>query len=179
MTPGQTLAELTGRVIQAVSEWCLREKADVMLVQGDTTTVLASSIAAFYHNVRVAHVEAGLRTGDMRSPFPEEMNRRLTTPLANWHFCPTEMSRQNLLREVIDDRLIHVTGNTVVDALLWVRNRLADRGVDAAGIAKRLGVPAAFEERFLNGTDPWILVTGHRSSRLGVVLSGSVNRLSP
>ena len=168
MQPGQSLASLTGRVINAVSDWCQQEKPDVLLVQGDTTTVLASAIAAFYQQVDVGHVEAGLRTGNMRSPFPEEMNRRLTSPLARWHFCPTEISRQNLLHEGIAAETLHVTGNTVVDALLWVRNRLTSRGIHAGSVSSRIGIPTSFQERFLNNPDSkWILVTGHRRESFG------------
>ncbi len=168
MQPGQTLPELTGRVLQSVSDWIVREKPDAMLVQGDTTTVIASAMAAFYHHVPVGHVEAGLRTGNMLSPFPEEMNRRLTSPLTRWHFCPTDVSRQNLLREGIDPSSIFVTGNSVVDALLWVRNRLGQRGVSGDDIANRLGIPETFTKQYLHGTKaPWILVTGHRRESFG------------
>lgn len=168
MQPGQTLADLTARVITAVSDWCAREQPAALLVQGDTTTVLASAIAAFYQRVPVGHVEAGLRTGNMQSPYPEEMNRRLTSPLAQWHFCPTALSRDNLLAESIDDAQIHVTGNTVVDALLWVRDRLSAKGVTAASLARVTKVPAEFAERFLAREDSrWILVTGHRRESFG------------
>lgn len=168
MQPGQTLADLTARVIQSVSQWCQREQPAALLVQGDTTTVLASAIAAFYHGVPVGHVEAGLRTGNMQSPFPEEMNRRLTSPLARWHFCPTELSRDNLLAEAIDASQIFVTGNTVVDALLWVRDQLASRGVTRDSVIQSTGIPAAFADRFLVPDDGrWILVTGHRRESFG------------
>ncbi len=168
MQPGQSLADLTGRVITAVTQWCQREKPAALLVQGDTTTVLASALAAFYCEVPVGHVEAGLRTGNMRSPFPEEMNRRLTSPLAQWHFCPTDISRNNLLREAIPDATIHVTGNTVVDALLWVRDRLDAIGCTLESVVERTKIPTAFADRFLATADrPWILVTGHRRESFG------------
>lgn len=168
MQPGQTLADLTARVIQSVSQWCQREQPAALLVQGDTTTVLASAIAAFYHGVPVGHVEAGLRTGNMQSPFPEEMNRRLTSPLAKWHFCPTDLSRDNLLAESIDGSQIFVTGNTVVDALLWVRDQLASRGVTRDSVIRSTGMPAPFVDRFLVPEDGrWILVTGHRRESFG------------
>ncbi len=157
MQPGQTLPELTGRVIKAVADWIAQTKPDALLVQGDTTTVLSSAIAAFYHQVPIGHVEAGLRTGNMLSPFPEEMNRRLTSPLAKWHFCPTEVSRDNLLREGIDPATIHVTGNSVVDALLWVRDRLRASGLQAKQVASRLGIPDTFSHRYLaDSTQRWI-----------------------
>ena len=168
MQPGQSLADLTARVITAVTEWCQREKPAALLVQGDTTTVLASAMAAFYCGVPVGHVEAGLRTGNMRSPFPEEMNRRLTSPLAQWHFCPTDISRQNLMRESIACDQIHVTGNTVVDALLWVRDRLESIGVTLDSFVSKTGIDKKFADRFLKSTDQrWILVTGHRRESFG------------
>lgn len=168
MQPGQTLSDLTARVIQAVSAWCQQEQPAALLVQGDTTTVLASAIAAFYHQVPVGHVEAGLRTGNMQSPFPEEMNRRLTSPLARWHFCPTELSRDNLRAEAIHGEQIFVTGNTVVDALLWVRDQLASRGVTRDSVIRSTNMPPLFAERFLIPEDArWILVTGHRRESFG------------
>lgn len=168
MQPGQSLSDLTSRVITAVTAWCQREKPAALLVQGDTTTVLASALAAFYCEVPVGHVEAGLRTGNMRSPFPEEMNRRLTSPLAQWHFCPTDISRDNLLREAIPADQIHVTGNTVVDALLWVRDRLDTIGVTLESVVTKTNIPDTFVERFLKPKDGrWILVTGHRRESFG------------
>ena len=166
MRPGQTLPDLTGRVISAVSKWCETYKPSAMLVQGDTTTVLASAIAAFYARVPIGHVEAGLRTGNMASPFPEEMNRRLTSPITTWHFCPTEVSKSNLEREGIKSGL-HVTGNTVVDALLWVRNRLKTVGVSSVDVAQRVSIPDSFRKSFLDTDRRWILVTGHRRESFG------------
>ena len=168
MQPGQSLADLTARVITAVTDWCQREKPAALLVQGDTTTVLASALAAFYCDVPIGHVEAGLRTGNMRSPFPEEMNRRLASPLAQWHFCPTDISRDNLLREAIAGEQIHVTGNTVVDALLWVRDRLESIGVTLESVIAKTRIPESFANRFLKNSDQrWILVTGHRRESFG------------
>ncbi len=168
MKPGQTLPDLTGRVLTAVTGWIAEHRPAAMLVQGDTTTVLGAALAAFYAGVPVGHVEAGLRTGDMRSPFPEEMNRRLTSPLARWNFCPTEVSQSNLLRESVPAASCHVTGNTVIDALLAVRDRLRDAGVDGRSVAARVGIPEAFAERYLTGSGaPWILVTGHRRESFG------------
>jgi UDP-N-acetylglucosamine 2-epimerase (non-hydrolysing) len=130
--------------------------------------VLASALAAFYQQIPVGHVEAGLRTGNMASPYPEEMNRRLTSPLAQWHFCPTDMSRENLLREAISSHQVHITGNTVIDALLWMRDRLAKQGVTVESIVAATQIPADFAERFLAGVDGrWILVTGHRRESFG------------
>jgi UDP-N-acetylglucosamine 2-epimerase (non-hydrolysing) len=111
------------------------------LVQGDTTTVLASAIAAFYNRIPIGHVEAGLRTGNMDSPFPEEMNRRLTSPLARWNFCPTEISKANLLKEGINPQTCYVTGNSVIDALLHVRKKQTIGGLSAEKVAEKVGIP--------------------------------------
>ncbi|MDR1818039.1 MAG: UDP-N-acetylglucosamine 2-epimerase (non-hydrolyzing) [Puniceicoccales bacterium] len=190
MAPDQTLADLTVRALWAIGDFLARRAAGdpvppaAVLVQGDTTTVLAAALAAFYANIPVGHVEAGLRTGNMRSPFPEEMNRRLTAPLARWHFCPTPLARENLLREGIAPAACHVTGNTGIDALLRVRERLAARDASlgapaaaAAQLAARCQIPAAFAERYLAaaggaaatgaGASPWLLVTGHRRESFG------------
>lgn len=123
MRPNQTLPELTARLITALDEQFAQLRPDVILAQGDTTTVMAAALVAFYRRIPFGHVEAGLRTHDMDNPFPEEMNRLVAGHLAKWHFVPTERSRQNLLREGIDDRAIHVTGNTVIDALLDVASK--------------------------------------------------------
>lgn len=168
MQPGQTLPDLTGRVLAAMTAWLAEHRPDAVLVQGDTTSVLSAALAAFYAKIPVGHIEAGLRTGDMHSPFPEEMNRRLTSPLARWNFCPTEVSQANLIREGIPAGLCHVTGNTVIDALLRVRDRLRASGVDGRAVAARVGIPDTFVERFLMKPDSkWILVTGHRRESFG------------
>ena len=168
MQPGQTLVDLTNRVLSAMTNWLEKARPDAILVQGDTTTVLASAMAAFYLRIPIGHVEAGLRTGNLYSPFPEEMNRRLTSPLARWHFCPTSVSRDNLLREGISENTIHVTGNSVVDSLLWVRDQLPRRGIDSTSIRERLKIPRDFASKFLeNPGSRWILVTGHRRESFG------------
>jgi len=119
MAPGATLAEITARTVLATSALLRETRPDVVVVQGDTTTVLATGLAAFYEHIPVVHLEAGLRTGDVRSPFPEEANRRLTAPLADLHLAPTATSKANLVRESIDAGRVPVTGNTVIDALQW------------------------------------------------------------
>ena len=119
MTPGATLAEITARTVRATSALFQQARPDVVVVQGDTTTVLAAGLAAFYEHIPVVHLEAGLRTGNVHSPFPEEANRRLTAPLASVHLAPTATSKANLVRESIDGSRIPVTGNTVIDALQW------------------------------------------------------------
>lgn len=124
MRPNQTLGGLTSRAIAALDEYLEKEKPDIVIVQGDTTTVFAGALAAFYHHIPVAHVEAGLRTGNLQSPWPEEANRVLTTRLAKWHFCPTENNKANLLKEGVNPADIYVTGNTVIDALMIAREKV-------------------------------------------------------
>jgi UDP-N-acetylglucosamine 2-epimerase (non-hydrolysing) len=123
-------------------------------------------MAAFYAGIPVGHVEAGLRTDDLRSPFPEEMNRRVTSTLARWHFCPTEGAKANLLREGIPAAQCYVTGNTVIDALLATRARIG--GIEAAAVGARLGIAPAFIASHLSSPKSrWILVTGHRRESFG------------
>lgn len=149
MTPGQALPELNARLLLALDRVFSSERPNAVLVQGDTTTVLAAAQACFYHQIPFGHVEAGLRTGDMRNPFPEEMNRVLTGHLSRWHFAPTESARSNLLKEGVSDEHVYVTGNTVIDALLDVANRdlQFDLGLDPS---KKL-----------------VLVTAHRRENFG------------
>ena len=155
MRPGQDLFDLTARCLTKLRPVMEAERPDWVIVQGDTTTTLAASLAAFYCGVRVAHVEAGLRTHDMRQPFPEEMNRRLTSHLADLHFAPTERARQSLLAEGIREESIHVTGNTVVDALLETCRRFKGRWPKPSGLR-----PVPPERKV-------ILVTGHRRESFG------------
>ena len=117
--PGQTLTEITTRALSGVRSVLAAQRPDAVVVQGDTTTVFAAALAAFYEQIPVVHLEAGLRTGDPYSPYPEEINRRLTTRLAALHLAPTSTSKANLLTENVDEASIVVTGNTVIDALLW------------------------------------------------------------
>jgi UDP-N-acetylglucosamine 2-epimerase (non-hydrolysing) len=158
MTPGQSLVDVTAKVIQKVSEVIAAERPAIVLVQGDTTTTFAASLAAFYHRVPVGHIEAGLRTENKYQPFPEEINRRLTTVLADYHYAPTEVSRQNLLREGIDGRRILVTGNTGIDALLHAVDRVRQDGGINNLLAPRL--PDVNGKRL-------ILVTAHRRESFG------------
>lgn len=123
MRPNQTLTTLTARLLLELDNVLQAEKPDVVLVQGDTTTVMTVALACFYHRIPIGHVEAGLRTWDMQNPFPEEANRVIAGKLARWHFAPTEGSRQNLLKEGVPDTEIIVTGNTVIDALLMTASR--------------------------------------------------------
>ncbi|EKY3120410.1 UDP-N-acetylglucosamine 2-epimerase (non-hydrolyzing) [Cronobacter turicensis] len=159
MKPGQGLTEITCRILEGLQPILTEFRPDVVLVHGDTTTTIATSLAAFYQRIPVGHVEAGLRTGDLYSPWPEEANRTLTGHLAMYHFAPTELSRQNLLRENIPDARIFVTGNTVIDALIAVRDRvMADEPL-------RLRLETQYP--FLDGDKKMILVTGHRRESFG------------
>ncbi len=168
MQPGQDLTGLTARVLEAVGSYLEETRPDAVLVQGDTTSVLASAMAAFYQNIPVGHVEAGLRTYDMQSPWPEEMNRRLVSPLCRWHFLPTEVSKGNLLQEKISESSCHVTGNTVIDSLLWMSNKVNAEENRTAAVAKRLKIPDSFRENFLEQEGKrWILVTAHRRESHG------------
>lgn len=159
MRPGQDLSDVTCAVLGGVKGVLERERPDLVLVHGDTTTSMAASIASYYCRTRVGHVEAGLRTRDKFAPFPEEINRRLTGVIADLHFAPTEVSRQNLLAEGVAPGAIFVTGNTVVDALLSVVGRLEND----APLQRR------FQEQFsfLDPAKKLILVTGHRRENFG------------
>ncbi|UAK21077.1 UDP-N-acetylglucosamine 2-epimerase (non-hydrolyzing) [Kluyvera sp. CRP] len=159
MSPGQGLTEITCRILQGLKPVLELFKPDVVLVHGDTTTTAAASLAAFYQRIPVGHVEAGLRTGDLYSPWPEEANRTLTGHLAMYHFAPTENSRQNLLRENLPDKRIFVTGNTVIDALFWVRDRVLNDTALRSDMAQRYP--------FLSNGKKTILVTGHRRESFG------------
>jgi len=163
MRPNQSLAGLTARLIDGIDGWLDAAKPDMALVQGDTTTVLAASLACFYRRIPIGHVEAGLRTGNIWSPFPEEANRKLATPLVALHFAPTEAARASLLREGVAEDTISVTGNTVIDALRIEVARQTNDPAIRAGIDADLG-------REL-GADwakwPTVLVTGHRRENFG------------
>ncbi|MHA1216475.1 MAG: non-hydrolyzing UDP-N-acetylglucosamine 2-epimerase [Candidatus Thorarchaeota archaeon] len=156
MRPGQDLPGLTARLIDSVTAVLRDTSPDVVLVQGDTTTVLSASLAAFYQAIPVGHVEAGLRTYDYAAPWPEEMNRRLTDAIAQWCFAPTRRAKNNMLQEGIPDSSIFITGNTVIDALLWMRDQVKvakpelPRGIDRLMDGNRL-----------------ILVTAHRRESFG------------
>lgn len=162
MRPRQTLAGLTARLMESIDGWLESGRPDLALVQGDTTTVLVAALACFYRKVPIGHVEAGLRTGDIWAPFPEEVNRRLASPIVSLHFAPTESAKAALLREGVAEASIEVTGNTVVDALLMELARQATPSV-------RGGVDAALSA--VLGADwaqvPFVLVTGHRRESFG------------
>lgn len=158
MTPGQTLFQSTARIIQALEQPFADLKPDLAVVQGDTTTTFCGALAAFYRGVPVAHVEAGLRTGDLRQPFPEELNRVLTAKLTNLHFAATSAAAENLRREAISEQ-VWITGNTGIDAVLHVRDRL-ERGELA-------GADSSVDRNFPRTGKRLILVTAHRRESFG------------
>lgn len=152
--PGQTLTEITTKALKGLEDVIIETEPDLLLVQGDTTTVFAGALAAFYQKVKIGHVEAGLRSGNLYSPYPEEANRKLTGIMTDFHFAPTERNRQNLLREGYPDGKIFITGNTVIDALFHV-----------------IREDYVFEEELLNNIDfqnkKVILMTAHRRENIG------------
>jgi UDP-N-acetylglucosamine 2-epimerase (non-hydrolysing) len=156
MSPGQSLAQITACVMEKLDRVLTDDQPDVVLVQGDTTTALCGALAAYYHRVRIGHVEAGLRTGNKYAPFPEEINRRLIAQVADYHFAPTEHAKNALLGEGFAPSTVFVTGNTVIDALLWMRERVRE-------VPPQLpdGLEAAIEGRQM------VLVTGHRRESFG------------
>jgi UDP-N-acetylglucosamine 2-epimerase (non-hydrolysing) len=166
MQPGQTLADLTARVLAAIDPVLEAARPDLAIVQGDTTTTLAAALGAFYRGIPVAHVEAGLRTGDMRQPFPEEMNRVLTSRLAALHFAPTARAAEALWREGTDRASVFVTGNTGIDAVLFVRDALVS------------GALRAPEWTWLDAGKQLILVTSHRRENFGAGFAGVMRALA-
>ena len=170
MKPGQDLFDITGNILRGLKDVFQQERPDLVLVHGDTTTTLATSLAAYYARIAVGHVEAGLRTGNKHAPFPEEMNRKLTGALADIHFAPTPASQANLLREGVVADTIHVTGNTVIDALLAVVDKLRNDQALQTEFAQRFG--------FLDPTRRLVLVTGHRRENFGEGFQNICNALA-
>jgi UDP-N-acetylglucosamine 2-epimerase (non-hydrolysing) len=169
MGHGQSLTDITCKVLRGL-ELVLNEfQPDIVLVHGDTTTTFVASLAAYYEKITVGHVEAGLRTGNIYSPWPEEINRRLTGAITTWHFAPTESARQNLLKEGINNKSILVTGNTVVDALLYVTRNLKSNA--------RLSQEMSERYDFLEPDKRLILVTGHRRESFGLGFESICNAL--
>jgi UDP-N-acetylglucosamine 2-epimerase (non-hydrolysing) len=159
MKPGQTLTNLTCGILQGMNSVFDNFTPDWVLVHGDTSTAMSVSLAAFYRQIKVAHIEAGLRTNNIYSPWPEEANRQITGRLAHLHFSPTDKSRENLLRENVPVERIYITGNTVIDALLEVSHRIdSDRG-----LSEKLDS----QYSFLNANQKMVLVTGHRRENFG------------
>ena len=171
MRPSQSLAGLTARALEALDCYLATETPDLVLVQGDTTTVLCAALAAFYRKVPVGHVEAGLRSGNLQAPWPEEANRALTSRLAALHFAPTENARQNLLKEAVPSRQILVTGNTVIDALFLALEKVQKTPPRVLGLPEYLQpqpshAPAQARERRAS-PGRLVLITGHRRENFG------------
>ncbi len=172
MQKNQTLSGLTVRCISTLDDYLGEEKPDFVLVQGDTTTTFTASLAAFYHHIPVGHVEAGLRTGNLESPWPEEGNRVLATRLASIHFAPTKLNRQNLLSEGVAAEKIHITGNTVIDALFLILKKIRQQPVRKKIVSELINRYPELKRLFSNnqkGLDGkrLILVTGHRRENFG------------
>jgi UDP-N-acetylglucosamine 2-epimerase (non-hydrolysing) len=159
MKPGQSLSGITSEILIRIEPVLKDFQPDLVLVHGDTSTTFAATLAAYYQRIAVGHVEAGLRTGNIYSPWPEEANRKLTGALANIHLAPTELSRQNLLREGVSQDSIHVTGNTVIDALLWVRKKLESDQLLNQSLREKFP--------YLRDDARLILMTGHRRENFG------------
>ncbi len=163
MKERQDLFDVTTSVLSNMKEVIYKNKPDLVLVHGDTTTAMASAMAAFYCNVPIGHIEAGLRTYDVLSPFPEEFNRQTVSSISKWHFAPTETSAANLIREGVSSERIFITGNTVIDALLWVLKRIESD----AQLKDRLHALIESRCKFDWVGSRFILVTGHRRENFG------------
>lgn len=159
MSPGQSLYDVTGRVLHGMKEVMEVFLPDITLVHGDTTTTFSASLAAYYQKIPVGHIEAGLRTGDIYSPWPEEANRKLTAAIARYHFAPTKSAGNNLKQEGVREDIIFETGNTVIDALLWVQKKIEQNPDIAEELISRYP--------FLEKDRKLILVTGHRRESFG------------
>ena len=166
MKQGQDLYDVTSRVLLGMRDVFKTCVPDILFVHGDTTTSTAAALAAFYHQIPVAHVEAGLRTGNIYSPWPEEMNRLITGRIATYNLSPTKLSRENLLRENVSDSKIVVTGNTVIDALHWVTNKINNDKDLNANLAKEL-VTKGYDVTHLSNGRRLVLITGHRRENFG------------
>ena len=159
MQPGQTLSQITANILTKIEPILKEFTPDVVLVHGDTSTTFATSLAAYYQQIPIGHVEAGLRTGNLYSPWPEEGNRKLTGALTHYHFAPTTKSSDNLKNEGVDASHISITGNTVIDALYWVRDKLNNDQTLAGSLASNYP--------FLDDAKKLVLVTGHRRESFG------------
>lgn len=166
MKQGQDLYDVTARVLTGMRDVLKESHPDVVLVHGDTTTSTAAALAAFYQQIPVGHVEAGLRTHNIYSPWPEEMNRQITGRIATYNFAPTPLSKSNLLREAVAEESITVTGNTVIDALYWVVNKIKDDKVLNEELQNLLA-QAGYDVTRLAGGRKLVLITGHRRENFG------------
>ena len=166
MKPGQDLYDVTARVLTGMRDVLKESQPDVVLVHGDTTTSTAAALAAFYQQIPVGHVEAGLRTHNIYSPWPEEMNRQITGRIATYNFAPTPLSKANLLREAVTEESITVTGNTVIDALYWVVNKIKeDQALNSE--LQALLAQAGYDVNRLSDGKKLVLITGHRRENFG------------
>lgn len=166
MKQGQDLYDVTTRVLLGMRDVLREEQPDVVLVHGDTTTSTAAALAAFYQQIPVGHIEAGLRTHNIYSPWPEEMNRQITGRIATYNFAPTQLGRQNLLKENIDEKSIYVTGNTVIDALYWVVDKIKNAPA-LNGELQRSLAEAGYDANRLSEGKKLVLITGHRRENFG------------
>lgn len=166
MKSGQDLYDITARVLTGMRDILNESQPDVVLVHGDTTTSTATALAAFYKQIPVMHVEAGLRTHNIYSPWPEEMNRQITGRISSYNFVPTSLSRENLLKENVGDDKLTITGNTVIDALYWVVDRIASDQSLSERLAKELAAAGYDVERISSGRK-MVLITGHRRENFG------------
>lgn len=166
MKPNQDLYDITSRILLGMRDILKEVQPDIVLVHGDTTTSTTAALAAFYQQIPVGHVEAGLRTGNIYSPWPEEMNRLLTGRIATYHFSPTPLSKQNLIDEKTDENTILVTGNTVIDALQWVTKKIGDDINLSITIQKELDI-LGYDVNRLTNNRQLILITGHRRENFG------------
>lgn len=166
MKPNQDLYDITSRILLGMRDVLREVQPDIVLVHGDTTTSMAAALAAFYQQIPVGHVEAGLRTGNIYSPWPEEMNRLITGRITTHHFSPTPLAKENLLREHVDEKQIIVTGNTVIDALQMVVKRLAEDKALANEVAAKID-QMGYDVQRLEGKRRMVLITGHRRENFG------------
>ena len=166
MKPNQDLYDITSRILLGMRDVLREVQPDIVLVHGDTTTSVAAALAAFYQQIPVGHVEAGLRTGNIYSPWPEEMNRLITGRITTHHFSPTPLAKENLLREHVDEKQIIVTGNTVIDALQMVVKRLAEDKALANEVAAKIN-QMGYDVQRLDGKRRMVLITGHRRENFG------------
>lgn len=166
MKQGQDLYDVTARVLVGLRDVLKEAQPDVVFVHGDTTTSMAAALASFYQQIPVAHIEAGLRTHNIYSPWPEEMNRQITSRIATHHFAPTPLSKQNLLREGVSEESITVTGNTVIDALYLVVEKIKEKDTLSGQLGERLKL-AGYDPVRLRGGKKMVLITGHRRENFG------------
>ena len=166
MKPNQDLYDITSRILLGMRDVLKEVQPDIVLVHGDTTTSMAAALAAFYQQIPVGHVEAGLRTGNIYSPWPEEMNRLITGRITTHHFSPTPLAKENLLREHVDEKQIIVTGNTVIDALQMVVERLKNDELLANEVSAKIN-QMGYDVQRLDGNRRMVLITGHRRENFG------------